>query len=1549
LPDNILMKKSKPEFPIVVKEKPEVVNKNYPLQTIDHRDFEKLIYCLFETEMQVGRYKGLYDDIWLMEGVREKGKDCSLYSGGNLAGVVQCKHSETLARVGKVTVAKDIIKFLLHVINDKEEIVQPFHYYFTVSSAFEGHARKLLENFNVNILKEADLQKWTLSVIKENKALNELDYETIKDPLHLHLQQISVHHLDHTDITGFLNEPYNVGVIDTFFTVTMVVRETPVLSQLSQIEESLIRLTNEKQLFVEQVKSQFNYSSVFLSNHPGEFFNLPDSHIDRRETEELYQWIVNPLSGRKVDDNIVLISGGAGAGKSVIMKDLQNRLRRENIPVLGIKADRFAVNSIKELEERLNLEGGIIQQLQILSSQYETVVVLVDQIDALSQTLSSQREPIDAYRLLIETIKHLANVRIVISIRTFDLNYDPDLQVYKNQKVISVSLLSDDEVATVLKKLRVDPATISTPLISILRTPHHLNVFCKIFRPGFVPASIKTTQDLYGELWRQTLSGASRMGTASSASVKTFLQILAEAMNERQQISLLASMFSDEYNKVADYLTSEGILIKDVDGIQFFHQTFYDFVFAKTFIETNQSVERFVLQKDNSIHIRSSLKMIMGFLREDDNLQFVQIMERMLASPKYSFHIKLLLYNLLGFIERPSPDELQMLQKVILANNGRRQLYLESVYSEQQLLFLMEQKTLHGLLFSRPSWPQRFFEHPLASKFKANQWAVNKLSYKPYTVEKAEKEQLCFSVLAKHLPLSRNAVLQFLTEVPEFEGKGAFVFRLLYFVKVWDDERAFYLFERYKAEGFRDTFQFFHILQDVVPVRPDWVISLYKPMLLSEINGSDSLKKVSHDRYQEGQLFEKLFEQNPIGAFEFAWEVLDHLITRSAQPHHIQPDVLVDPHFLMFTYERGDRERGTFNQLYTFLIETLASFLSEGNPVFADYYSRIFFSNKMTFYRLLVYAFDNQTENLNQSAAYVFSFFEEAAQKGLLALDEKLEYFLRRVLKKYFDFFTREQKDVVINTILVIKDPYELQKHNYRDKPDFFRNEGLTVYKYLVALPRELLLADSRTKKRFGELERKYSKVKESEPFRVRSYSVGAPLEQNAYNKMNFEQWLNSFKHYDTDDREHRTDPSKGGLTQHYRAFQEAVKNRPNHFLPFIERLLTEDVNAAYVVAGLEGLKEGKLAPDSFLPLYKQAISKNFERFETLQLIWMLTPLIESQTVDEEIVDFLIDQALHNPDPVEDRGQAMQDALNTVRGAAVDKLALIYFNSSWEGKIFEALEQVAVDAQVSVRVSLVLRLAYLMNLNQERAFSLFVKLTESYNPDIYKASIHSVQYLKNYSFERLHPYFLNFIRHPDGAEQIASVLAIAYMEGKPGSDKLLKSAFKVNDELRKNIIHIGWKYVIDKEGKIDKKAAEMFLMGRRLSSEAITQEYSRAFLQWKPKHFATLFPVIYKYSRSQAGKRDLHYFYEYLLKCVKAEPEKCLKLISNLRTHIEPEPGKRMGGEEPIQIVIGIYNSVSKRPNKKKEARKALQLFDYLLHNPTYRRNASKVTEEVEK
>jgi len=68
-----------------------------------------------------------------------------------------------------------------------------------------------------------------------------------------------------------------------------------------------------------------------------------------------------------------------------------------------------------------------------LCQESAKVVLIIDQIDALSLSLSSNRKPLNTYNRLIKRISSLGpKVRIVISCRTFDLEFDPYLQQYNN-------------------------------------------------------------------------------------------------------------------------------------------------------------------------------------------------------------------------------------------------------------------------------------------------------------------------------------------------------------------------------------------------------------------------------------------------------------------------------------------------------------------------------------------------------------------------------------------------------------------------------------------------------------------------------------------------------------------------------------------------------------------------------------------------------------------------------------------------------------------------------------------------------------------------------------------------------------------------------------------------------------------------------------------------------------------------------------------------------------------------------------------------------------
>jgi hypothetical protein len=169
-------------------------------------------------------------------------------------------------------------------------------------------------------------------------------------------------------------------------------------------------------------------------------------------------------------------------------------------------------------------------------------------------------------------------------VRTYDLNYDGELKFYKNQQVFNVSLLLQEEVISILRKISVDVSAISTQLFELLRTPHHLNVLCKIYNSDTKLASIRTLYDLYSELWRVKIIHTPIETGIRSDKVRKLVSELADAMHREQKISIQKHLSVEECHAELEFLKSSGI-INEVDGqLQFFHQTFYDFTFAKQFV-----------------------------------------------------------------------------------------------------------------------------------------------------------------------------------------------------------------------------------------------------------------------------------------------------------------------------------------------------------------------------------------------------------------------------------------------------------------------------------------------------------------------------------------------------------------------------------------------------------------------------------------------------------------------------------------------------------------------------------------------------------------------------------------------------------------------------------------------------------------------------------------------------------------------------------------------------------------------------------------------------
>ncbi len=194
---------------------------DFPYNNLDGSVFELLLYSAFNTNRKITQLKVDYDLCRLAaNGAGDKGRDVVLFNKKKLVCVIQCKRHK--ANLDRSSVGKEIIKFILHCIQDSYENIDysNFTYCFAVSTGLNNEANNLIENFNTQIENEKDLEKWTKDVINEYKQIK-VQYDLILPELKEILSKIKVGTLLPIDITNIIKN--NSDLIATFFEVEKVI------------------------------------------------------------------------------------------------------------------------------------------------------------------------------------------------------------------------------------------------------------------------------------------------------------------------------------------------------------------------------------------------------------------------------------------------------------------------------------------------------------------------------------------------------------------------------------------------------------------------------------------------------------------------------------------------------------------------------------------------------------------------------------------------------------------------------------------------------------------------------------------------------------------------------------------------------------------------------------------------------------------------------------------------------------------------------------------------------------------------------------------------------------------------------------------------------------------------------------------------------------------------------------------------------------------------------------------------------------------------------
>lgn len=351
--------------------------------------------------------------------------------------------------------------------------------------------------------------------------------------------------------------------------------------------------------------------------------------------------------------------GDPGCGKSSLLVRLAQEQQAAGWCVLAIKADRLPPDVLdrQALTKHLNLEADTASILCGLARTVP-VLVLIDQVDALADLVVQHSARLRVLLDLVQDLSEAEGVHTVISCRTFEQKHDPALRNL-DATVIRLELPEWPIVQSVLAARGLQPDIWNQEIQQVLRSPHALEIFLSLLGEATEPEVMRSFQGLLEKQWEtQVLSD--RTGRR-----RTTLRHLAKLMADREVLGLPLVQVEDHYTDI-QALAAAGLLRLDQGPgrVEFRHQTLYEFVRARSFLEESGSLTETVRTQQGSLRIRPQMWHALGYFRGASPEEYGVEIGRLWAADLRP-HLKMLLIEFLGLQTTPTPAERQLIEQAM--------------------------------------------------------------------------------------------------------------------------------------------------------------------------------------------------------------------------------------------------------------------------------------------------------------------------------------------------------------------------------------------------------------------------------------------------------------------------------------------------------------------------------------------------------------------------------------------------------------------------------------------------------------------------------------------------------------------------------------------------------------------------------------------------------------------------------------------------------------------------------------------------------------------
>ena len=1222
------------------------------------------------------------------------------------------------------------------------------------------------------------------------------------------------------------------------------------------------------------------------------FYGLKESHIARKETDQLFDWIQGDLTSK--DCQLKLLVGNAGVGKTVIIKDLLDKLTASGIKCLTIKADYYNITENETSDfslERLHAS------LDLLVSEHKRVVFIIDQIDALSQYLSNDR---DKLNILLNVIaawekEYSKDIRIIVSCRKYDLEYDPSLsQLKEHSTAIEVNRLDDKDVEYVINRLDSGLyCKLTSQTITILKTAQYLDVFCRLYGSDNVREyNYQNYMELYDGLWLSLINYASKHTSCSNLE-----DVMFEIAKSVQGAETLTPtwLITAGNNNATRYLASECIVKYDHKRISFFHQSFYDYVLARYYASKNKSLITELKSQFQGLEVRSSIKIFLDFERGHSDSLYKKDIYTIIFSNDIRLHLKQLALSILSYSDAVYKFEIDIIKKLPKLNH---QLFIYFLSTAANPFWFPTIKDLIQPLVADLTTENDYFD-PLRILFSnyASKFPDDVYDMVDTIKDSPTKENITMWILRNHNDYSNKKVRESYINLkvkPNFDLAScvmdAIDTNLNFALEETKELLINYFVNNNKHKSHYDYELFEQICNRLYKEYPKEFLMITYDCFLQIVSKT---RKQSYQWYSINEIFSNYMSDYAEKFFEWLGNLLTQYI--------------------------GEQDFGTSMVQKLLSLEDESAFILSFKVIAA----------KPT-------QFDTYIKNLISNNEELDKFIEFG----------DVRYYFLEALSKLYLSISHEEQVKYQETIL-----------KYRSRGDYIHNYdrrytelvlpylGWNKWQLLCCTVLESTLTKE-AKRCKQELCRRFNGiyVNEKPNHHVTAASIcGGITTQEVYNHFSPENWLSSFDKLDEHKAFRKGNFSPISLRAHAEAFTKCVENSPEKYKKIIISLHDNpNIKSMYKEAGLLGLFLGGAEKKELAPFFQRYmnidyIKNNAYTFEQLATNYTK----EENCVIDDLIPILI-QAIKQPLLLKDEQENLHCrnladivqhklgvAINSFQGHALNILISICALSTRRAQIYHLLNLLYKDLAIELRLEVLYYIYYKEYYDEvltDKLFSVYLSGSGAYGLMVRADVIQSHYYFKT---DSMRAYISDLMKD----NRCHVILAQIFFYGLYHKDirnvcrqNLNKILLLNNEKVIAMMVRLSLKNI--SEPCYRETANDIVLCHIADNREEIVKSYEYHIDSLSVEDF-NLFKEITKNWNNKTHRERLSQI-KYLEKCASMLPLDCYLYI---KAHDFLHSDDFYLREKIVKLLLGIYKQMKEEENLD-AMNKMMNLFDeYVIAN----------------